>query len=285
MLLLPKYNGSNLLGIDFEEWFHPQLVQKYIPKKNHELKIVYGIDKILDWLRKKETFATFFMVGELLEKKPELLDKIIENGHEIAFHTMQHNRLDDENFKEKFENELDVFNGLTSGRSKGFRAPTFSLNKNTSWVIDHLIEKKYLYDSSMVPAKTKMYGFNETEISPYRISSDDLTNKSKDSSLLEFPLLVTKIFGKKIPAGGGFFLRFLPLKIIENGIDSYQKLQIPATFYIHSWELTPELMPSLPLSTMDKFITYHNLKNALPKMTRLLEKYEFTSFERYLKQG
>ena len=198
MLLLPKYNGSNLLGIDFEEWFHPQLVQKYIPKKNHELKIVYGIDKILDWLRKKETFATFFMVGELLEKKPELLDKIIENGHEIAFHTMQHNRLDDENFKEKFENELDVFNGLTSGRSKGFRAPTFSLNKNTSWVIDHLIEKKYLYDSSMVPAKTKMYGFNETEISPYRISSDDLTNKSKDSSLLEFPLLVTKMQGPRL---------------------------------------------------------------------------------------
>ena len=99
----------NLLGIDFEEWFHPQLVQKYIPSKKHELKICQGIDKILDCLREKETFATFFMVGELLEEKPELLDKIIENGHEIAFHTMNHNRLDDENFKEKFKDELDRF--------------------------------------------------------------------------------------------------------------------------------------------------------------------------------
>jgi len=286
MLLQPEYNGKNLLGIDFEEWFHPQLVQKYIPKKKHELKISQGIDKILDWLREKETFATFFMVGELLEEKPELLDKIIENGHEIAFHTMNHNRLDDENFKEKFKNELDKFNELTSGRSKGFRAPTFSLNENSSWAIDYLIEKNYLYDSSIVPAQTKLYGFSNAEISPYRISSENLLNDNdKDNSLIEFPLLISKILGKKIPSGGGFFLRFLPLKIIEKGIKTYEKLQIPATFYIHSWELTPEFMPSLPLPLMDKFVTYHNLANALPKMGKLLEKFEFTSFERYIKSG
>ena len=187
----------NLLGIDFEEWFHPQLVQKYIPSKKHELKICQGIDKILDWLREKETFVTFFMVGELLEEKPELLDKIIENGHEIAFHTMNHNRLDDDNFKEKFKDELDRFDELTSGRSRGFRAPTFSLNKNSSWAIDYLIEKNYLYDSSIVPAQTKLYGFSNAEISPYRISSENLLNNNSNSSLIEFPLLISKILGKK----------------------------------------------------------------------------------------
>lgn len=283
MLFLPEYSGKNLLGIDFEEWFHPQLIQKYIPKKKHELKIIHGIDKILDWLRKKETFATFFMVGELLEEKPELLDKIIEDGHEIAFHTMRHNRLDDKNFKEEFQDELDKFHELTSGRSKGFRAPTFSLNENSTWAIDHLIEKKYLYDSSIVPAKTKLYGFSNAEISPYKISSENLVSDSEDGLLIEFPLSITKFFGKKIPAGGGFFLRFLPLKIIEKGITAYEKLQMPSTFYIHSWELTPELMPSLPLPMLDRFVTYHNLSNALPRMSKLLEKFEFTSFERYLK--
>ena len=275
----------NLLGIDFEEWFHPQLVQKYIPSKKHELKISQGIDKILDWLRVKETFVTFFMVGELLEEKPELLDKIIENGHEIAFHTMNHNRLDDDNFKEKFKDELDRFDELTSGRSKGFRAPTFSLNKNSSWAIDYLIEKNYLYDSSIVPAKTKLYGFSNAEISPYRISSENLLNNNSNSSLIEFPLLISKILGKKIPSGGGFFLRFLPLKIIEKGIKTYERLHIPSTFYIHSWELTPEFMPSLPLPIMDKFVTYYNLSNALPRMSKLLEKFEFTSFERYMKSS
>ena len=273
----------NILGIDFEEWYHLELAKPYIHNKEKELKITKGIDKILDWLNKKNTFATFFVVGELIEKEPTLLDKIISGGHEIAFHTMQHNRLDEEKFEEKFENELEQFDKLTSGKSKGFRAPTFSLNKRTSWVIDHLIKKKYLYDSSIVPAKTKMYGVPEAKISPYRISSEDITKEDKNSTLVEFPILVTKFLGKKIPAGGGFFLRFLPFKTIMNGIKIYQKMNIPATFYIHSWELVPELMPSLPLPVVDKFVTYHNLKNALPKMDKLLEKFDFTSFERYLK--
>ena len=273
----------NILGIDFEEWYHLELAKPYIHNKKKELKIVKGVDKILDWLNKKNTFATFFVVGELIEKEPTLLDKIISGGHEIAFHTMQHNRLDEEKFEEKFENELEQFDKLTSGKSKGFRAPTFSLNKRTSWVIDHLIKKKYLYDSSIVPAKTKMYGVPEAKISPYRISSEDITKEDKNSTLVEFPLLVTKFLGKTVPAGGGFFLRFLPFKTIMNGVKTYQKMNIPATFYIHSWELVPELMPSLPLPVVDKFVTYHNLKNALPKMGKLLEKFDFTSFERYLK--
>ena len=276
-------NIMNILGIDFEEWYHPELIKPYISNEKKELKITKGIDKILDWLNKRETFATFFVVGELIEREPTLLDKIISGGHEIAFHTMQHNRLDEDGFKEEFEKELDQFDKLTSGKSKGFRAPTFSLNSYTSWAIDQLVKKKYLYDSSIVPAKTKMYGVPEAKISPYRISSEDITKEDKNSSLVEFPLMITKFLGKKIPTGG-FFLRFLPLKTIMNEVKTYQKMSIPATFYIHSWELVPELMPSLSLPIINKFVTYHNLKNALPKMDKLIEKFEFTSFERYLNQ-
>ena len=278
-------NVMNVLGIDFEEWYHPELVKPYVQNEKKELKITKGIDKILDWLNKKETFATFFVVGELIEKEPTLLDKIISEGHEIAFHTMNHNRLDEEGFEDKFEKELELFDKLTSGKSKGFRAPTFSLNKETSWVINNLIKKKYVYDSSIVPVKTKMYGVPEAKISPYNISSKDISKEDQNSNLIEFPLMITKFLGKKIPAGGGFFLRFLPLRTIMNGINTYQKMSIPATFYIHSWELVPELMPSLPLPIVNKFVTYHNLKKALPKMSKILEKFEFTSFERYLKSG
>ena len=273
----------NLLGIDFEEWYHPELVKPYIQNKKKDLKITKGIDKILDWLNEKDTYATFFVVGELIEKEPILLDKIISGGHEIAFHTMHHTKLDEKGFEEKFENELEQFDKLTSGKSKGFRAPTFSLNKETSWAINHLIKKKYLYDSSIVPAKTKMYGFPDAKISPYNISSENILKEDNTSNLMEFPLMVTKILGKKIPAGGGFFLRFLPLRTIMNSINTYQKIGIPSTFYIHSWELVPELMPSIPLPIVNKFVTYHNLKNALPKMSKLLEKFEFTSFDKYLK--
>ena len=275
----------NLLGIDFEDWYHPQLVQKYVKNEKHEPRMFKGIDKILEMLRRNDTLATFFVVGELLETNPEIFDKITENEHEIAFHTMYHTKIDSPNFKENFRNEIEKFSKLTNKKSKGFRAPTFSLNETSSWIIDLLSEYDYIYDSSIVPAKTDLYGTPNAEIKPYRISSDSLENDTIDGKLIEFPLLVTKFLGKKVPAGGGFYLRTLPMRVIKNAIRQYEKQEIPATFYIHSWELTPEFMPKLPLSTKDKFITYHNLQKAFTKMNQLIQEFEFTSFEKFLENN
>ena len=275
----------NLLGIDFEDWYHPQLVQKYVKNEKHEPRMFKGIDKILEMLRRNDTLATFFVVGELLETNPEIFDKITENEHEIAFHTMYHTRIDSPNFKENFRNEIEKFSKLTNKKSKGFRAPTFSLNETSSWIIDLLSEYDYIYDSSVVPAKTDLYGTPNAEIKPYRISSDSLENDTIDGKLIEFPLLVTKFLGKKVPAGGGFYLRTLPMRVIKNAIRQYEKQEIPATFYIHSWELTPEFMPKLPLSTKDKLITYHILQKAFTKTNQLIQEFEFTSFEKFLENN
>ena len=272
----------NILGIDFEDWFHPELIQKYISKENNEPRVVEGINKIIELLRKNETKATFFVVGELLEFKPELLDIILENEHEIAFHTMKHARIDLPNRREQFQDEIKQFDKLTGGRSKGFRAPSFSLNSNSSWLIDVLEENNYEYDSSVVPVKTSMYGMPNAERKPYKISRNFLEGDSIGGKIIEFPLLVTKFLGKKIPAGGGFYLRTLPLRVIENAIKSYEKEKIPGVFYIHSWELTPEFMPRINLSKKANFITYHNINKAYNKMEDLLKKYEFTSFEIFL---
>ena len=275
----------NLLGIDFEDWFHPELIQPHITTKNREPTVVQGIDKILEWLRKNDTFATFFMVGELLESKPELLDKVLDNGHEIAFHTMYHTRLDTPNFKEKFNEEIKKFADLTKGKSRGFRAPTFSLNHATAWVIDVLAENNYKYDSSIVPTKTKLYGIANADTKPYKISSKKINGNDPNGKMLEFPLLTTTIFGKKIPTGGGFYLRSLPLKIIKSAIRNCERENYPATFYIHSWELTPEFMPKIPLPFIDSFITYHNLNKAFGKMDKLIKEFKFTSFERYIQNS
>ena len=271
----------NLLGIDFEDWFHPELIQKKLTNEEKKPKVVEGIDKIIDWLNHYDTYATFFVVGELLEYEPEILDKIIENGHEIGFHTMYHTRLDTKNFRKKFEEEIKIFDKMTLGKSKGFRAPTFSLNESSKWLIDVLEENGYEYDSSIVPAKTSMYGLPNAEIKPYKISSKSLESEDPEGIITEFPILTTKFLGKKIPAGGGFYVRTLPEKIVMNAIKDYEKNNMPATFYIHSWELTPEYMPKIKLSVKDNFITYHNIEKTLVKMSKILEKFEFTSFNRY----
>ena len=272
----------NILGIDFEEWYHLELVKPHIKNKKHSPSVINGIDKILDLLRKHETLATFFVVGELLEIQPEIFDKIIENNHEIGFHTMYHDRLDSPGFKEKFPDEIKKFEKLTNGKSQGFRAPTFSLNTKSSWVIDVLEKNNYVYDSSIVPAKTNLYGMPNANNKPYKISSKCLEENSEDGKIIEFPLLVTKFLGKKIPAGGGFYLRTLPLRVIENAIKSYEKQKIPGVFYIHSWELVPELMPKIQLPKKDHFITFHNINRAYGKMEKLLDRYDFTSFENFI---
>ena len=272
----------NLLGIDFEEWFHPELIQKYIKKTDNELSVVNGIDKILELLRKNDTYSTFFMVGELLEKKPELMDKILDGGHEIAFHTMYHNRLDSMKNKQEFVDELKKFAELTSKKSKGFRAPSFSLNYSSSWAIDALVENGYQYDSSIVPAKTKLYGMPNAELKPYKITSKNLEKNNHGGKLIEFPLLTRKFFNYSVPVAGGFFIRLLPLRWIETAIKNNDNKKIPSTFYIHSWELTPEYIPKIKLPIKNNFITFYKIRKTFSKMESLFNEFEFTSFNSYL---
>ena len=275
----------NLLGIDFEDWYHPELVEQFIPENKRIPTMFKGLDKILELLKKYDVKATFFVVGELLNSNPEILDKILADQHEIGFHTMKHTRLDSTNYQQIFKKEIKEFEKLTSGKSIGFRAPTFSLNENSSWIIDELLNNNYKYDSSIIPAKTSLYGMPNAEKSPYKITSDNLEKNDENGKLIEFPLLVTKFLGKTIPTAGGFYLRFLPLKIIKNSIKNNEKKEITSSFYIHSWELTPEYIPKMQLPLKNKFITFHKIDKTFSKMEELFKEFDFTSFNSYLKNN
>jgi len=273
----------NTLGIDFEDWYHPQLVSPYVSEEKRIPTMFKGLDKILELLRKNDCKATFFLVGEILENNPEIIDKILSGEHEIGFHTMKHTRLDSKNFQSTFKQELNQFEKIVSRKVLGFRAPTFSLNKNSSWAIDELVNAGYKYDSSIVPAKTSMYGLASAEKSPYRITSNNLEKNNSNGVLIEFPLLVTKFLGKTIPAAGGFYLRFLPFRIIKNAIQTYEKQNIPACLYIHSWELTPEYIPKINLPIKNHFITFHKIEKTFSKIDDLLREFKFSTFESHLK--
>ena len=275
----------NLLGIDFEDWYHPQLVEPFVPEDKKIPTMFKGLDKILELLKKYDVKATFFVVGELLNSNPEILDKILADQHEIGFHTMKHTRLDSANYKPIFKKEIKEFDKLTSGKSIGFRAPTFSLNEKSAWIIDELVNNNYRYDSSIVPTKTSLYGMANAEKSPYKITSDNLGKNNENGKLIEFPLLVTKFLGKTIPTAGGFYLRFLPLKIIKNSIRNNEKKEMVSSFYIHSWELTPEHIPKMKLPLKNKFITFHKIEETFSKMEQLFKEFEFTSFNSYLENN
>ena len=127
-------------------------------------------------------------------------------------------------------------------------------------------------------------GLPNAQKSPYKISGKNIERNNSDGTVIEFPLLVTNFLGKKIPAAGGFYLRSLPTKITKNAIKNYEKQGIPASFYVHSWELTPEYMPKLELPFKDNFATFHNIDDTYKRMNEILEEFEFTSFANYISQ-
>ena len=128
-------------------------------------------------------------------------------------------------------------------------------------------------------------GIPDAPETPYRITSNSIEKNDPSGKIIEFPLSITKILGKRIPTAGGFYLRILPLSMVQKTIEQYEKNNMPTVFYIHSWELTPELMPRISLPIKQRFVTYHNLDKAFPRMDKLIKKYEFTSFEKYLDEN
>lgn len=270
---------KNVLSIDVEEVFHGEYTREY-QRQNLVYRTPYNIPKILSLLRKYNVKTTFFVVGEIAEKFPEVIKLVKEEGHEVAFHGYYHLplwRLNPEAFRE----EVTRFKKLVPD-CIGFRAPSFSLNNNTRWALNVLKDEGFKYDSSIFPAWTPLYGVYKAPIYPYNLSLNDITKNERNSeSIMEFPLTVYNFLGLRIPIAGGFWLRLWNLRLIKHGIEKMNKRGAPAVIFIHNWELDSKT-PRLKLTLIKKFITYHGLTTAIKKLSSLLNLFHFTSFANYI---
>lgn len=272
---------KNILSVDLEEWYHPEYVKKR--GINTRIKrLPRSLNNTLDLLRAYDVSATFFIVGELVEKHPEIVEEINEKGHEVAFHGYHHEPLWKLNAK-AFELEVKRFNSMTKKKCLGFRAPSFSLNNETRWALEILKNAGYIYDSSIFPVKTLLYGLQKAPMKPYKLSHEDVTKEDESGKLWEFPLLVYSIMGLRIPAAGGFYLRLFPTRLIERAVKKMNKHGEPAVIYIHNWELDSE-MPRLKLGIYKSFVTYHNAEKTEEKMKHLLSSFKFTSLRVHMEE-
>lgn len=175
-----------------------------------------------------------------------------EEGHEAAFHGWTHEPL----WKltsERFREEVKAFKKLHSD-CIGFRAPSFSLNNKTKWVLKILQEEGFKYDSSIFPVRTPLYGTYKAPTHPYHPSLANITEENGNCSIMEFPLAVYKLFG----------------------------LKVPTVIYIHNWELDEET-PKVNAGILGRFQAYHNLDKAKQKLVSLLSEFNFTNFATYIK--
>ena len=156
-----------------------------------------------------------------------------------------------------------------------------SLDLKSQWALSVLEKNGLLYDSSIFPAKTPLYGVSSALVRPYKPSVCDLTVDDADSKLWEFPLTVYSLLGLRIPAAGGFYLRFMP-NIVRKAIKKTNKREYPAVIYVHNWELDHQT-PKQKLSLYKSFVTYHNLTKTLDFLRALLSEFQFTSFADYMR--
>ncbi len=269
----------NLLTFDIEDWYHPNLVSHdSMDISKYEDRVVEPTLRIINMLAETNNKATFFVLGEVAMKFPELIQEIVKKGHEVGSHGYRHNLIYNYT-KYQFETDINksvkLLENTINQKILGYRAPSWSLNEKTPWVWEVLNAFGFEYDSSMYPYKTFLFGNNNSPRFEYDI---ELQNGSK---IKEIPPSAAEIMKKRVPFAGGFFLRVAPVWYIDWCIKQYNELGKPAVIYLHPWEIDVG-QPRLPLSKKDRFITYANLNKAEEKLFRLLKKFKFESIKNYL---
>lgn len=245
---------KNILTFDLEFWHNSGFLKKYLPENNNDGDyILESLEPILELLEKHGHLATFFVLGQVAEKYPELIKKIFDSGHEIASHGYSHTPLFELN-EPQLKREVEITNAIlekiTNSKPKGFRAPNFSLNKKTSWTKE-ILGNYFQYDSSNHP--------------------------------LKFPAARMPI--QEIPPSlGGIYFRALPLKLYIFAAKIFSKYKIPV-IYFHSYELFESAPKINSAPWFKKKIKYIGTKNAWKKFEKLMEKYKFISIEQYLNEN
>ena len=260
-----------ILTFDIEDWFH--ILQKYpdnILEKwgNYEVRIHKGMDRIFKVLDENDTKATFFILGYIARKHPEIVKKIYDLGYEVAAHSDMHKVAyyqSREEYKKDLSNCINNLEDITGEKVISYRAPGFSIKQQNIWIFEVLQELGIEYDSSIFPALREDGGFvNFSENKPSIIEYQGIKMK-------EFPMSVNAFLGRKFTATGGGYFRFSPYQVIQKMI---KKSDYTMT-YFHPRDFDPDQPMLDGLSLKRKFKSYYNLKGAYSKFQRLVQDFDF----------
>ena len=271
---------TNIFTIDVEEWFHSNFLDDLFDTgKPYEVRVLESTYKLLDHFRTHNVNATFFCLSYVAEKHPELIKDIQKEGHEIASHGSSHCLVYNqtkEAFREDVYKSKCILEDCVQKPIKGYRAPSWSITKDSLWALDILIDLGFTYDSSIFPINTFLYGIKDAE----RFSSKP-TIDNIQYDIFEVPPSTFKILGKTMGFSGGFYLRALPLLFIKRQSRIINKKEKnPVIFYLHPREIDKN-QPRLKLSVKEHIIQYFNIRSCEKKLINILKTYAFTSIENY----
>jgi polysaccharide deacetylase family protein (PEP-CTERM system associated) len=261
--------------VDVEEYFQVVALSPHVPRDAWEdipSRVEAPVERLLALLEEHDAGATFFVLGWIAERHPELVRRIAEAGHEVASHGQAHRRvaeLTPEAFRESVRRSKAVLEELTSRPVLGYRAPSYSITRGREWALEILAEEGYHYDSSLFPVRRSGYGYAGGERGPYALDLEA-------GRLMEYPPSTARVAGATLPAAGGAYLRLLPYALVREGLRQAERAGYPGTFYIHPWELDP-VQPRLDVPLKTRIRHYGGLRRTEPRIRRLLEDFRFQS--------
>jgi polysaccharide deacetylase family protein (PEP-CTERM system associated) len=273
---------SHALSVDVEDWFQVLNMAGVIDRADwprHELRCVDSTRRLLDLFAARNAKATFFFLGWIAERMPEVVREVVAAGHEIGSHGYDHRLLPElgqQGFRADLQRTADILEAISGVRPRTFRACTWSIGRRTPWAVDELLAAGITMDSSIQPVRHPDYGVPGAPTLPYRLLGDV-------GELLEFPPLVWTILGRHLPVGGGGYLRLFPLAFLRAGLRQKERLGVPGCLYLHPWEVDPK-QPRQRLGGLRGFRHYVNLERTLPKLDRLLREFPFTTMSGALAQ-
>jgi polysaccharide deacetylase family protein (PEP-CTERM system associated) len=267
--------------VDVEEYFHPTALAACYPMSTWdslERRSPLVIPRLLEFLEQRRVLGTFFVLGWLAEREPQMVRAISEAGHEIASHGYEHDlvgRLGPGGFRESAGRSRKTLQDITGQEVLGYRAPSFSIVPGLEWAFDILIEEGYQYDASLFPiSQHPTYGYPDAPPDPYWLDRPG-------GRLAEFPATTLRTMTWKLPASGGAYFRILPLMLVRRGLRQAAGRGARGMFYIHPWELD-EWMPNVDAPRLQMFRTFFGRKRTWGRMDRLLGETGYVRVDRTL---
>ena len=268
--------------IDVEDYFQVSAFGQAVSPDNwdsFELRVEQNTHKILNICDEIGIKGTFFTLGWVAQRVPQLVKEISQRGHEIASHGYSHQLIykqTPEVFKKETVDSKSILEDLAQTEVVGYRAASYSITRKSLWALDILSDAGFKYDSSIFPVHHDTYGIPDSPQKPYHIKTQS------GASLIEFPLSAAPLGKLRMPVAGGGYFRLYPYWMFDSLVKRFMKeTDAPYVFYLHPWEVDPD-QPRIEASLLSKFRHYNNLDKCETRLKKFLRAHQFTTMQEVL---
>ncbi len=264
----------NAMTVDVEDYFHAQAFAGCIERDSWDsipCRVEANTHRILEQFARTGTRATFFTLGWVAKRYPDLVRRIVDDGHELASHGYGHqlvHELSPAQFRADLLLAKDTLEAISGVKVRGYRAPTFSIGPKNPWAFDVLADTGHTYSSSVYPVRHDLYGAPEAPRFPYRPGS---------GPLIEIPMTTLKVGSRNFPIAGGGYFRLLPYAIYRRALKRFNvQEKRPGIFYFHPWEVDADQPRVDRARRLSKFRHYVNIGSVPGRLERLLHDFNWS---------